>query len=303
MSSLGVILNGVMFGTLSGFVTICFTLIIEQQGGVIGGVVASAPSLVIPTSISFFLQLTSSPPPPSSPYPSAFEEYRASMLSVPFGSLISCLVVLFWRVVPPRVKIESPLLKISTLLGTSILLWLGLATLSVRLIHTIPPVSNTQQWYSLAALSCHFLIAASATLRENVSAPKGKRKPSPLALFFRGFLSFAASFVSILLVEFAGPVVSGLSSTFPVIFLTTIVSIWISQGEKVVQGTTGPLMLGNISVVIYAFASIQFYFSLGLTLGVLASFSVSMLYSIPLALLLRWKQNQGIQKHFSEQTA
>ena len=45
---------------------------------------------------------------------------------------------------------------------------------------------------------------------------------------------------------------AGLASTFPAIFLTTMVSLWISQGQAVTQGAAGPMMLGGLAVVGYS---------------------------------------------------
>ena len=36
------------------------------------------------------------------------------------------------------------------------------------------------------------------------------------------------------------------------IFLTTMVSLWLSQGEAVPSGAVGPMMLGASSVAVYA---------------------------------------------------
>ena len=43
-----------------------------------------------------------------------------------------------------------------------------------------------------------------------------------------------------------------MASVFPVIFLTTMVSLWLSQGEAVQSGAVGSMMLGSTAVSAFA---------------------------------------------------
>ena len=54
------------------------------------------------------------------------------------------------------------------------------------------------------------------------------------------------------LAQVGGPFLAGLAAVFPAIFLTTMVSLWMSQGEAVQIGAVGPMMLGSGSVSFYA---------------------------------------------------
>ena len=45
---------------------------------------------------------------------------------------------------------------------------------------------------------------------------------------------------------------AGVAAVFPAIFLTTMVSLWWSQGQAVPMGAVGPLVLGSGSVSAYA---------------------------------------------------
>jgi hypothetical protein len=68
----------------------------------------------------------------------------------------------------------------------------------------------------------------------------------------RGVLAAAAIGLAVALATVAGPVIAGIISIFPAIFLTTMVGLWISQGEAVPVGAVGPMMLGSTSVSAFA---------------------------------------------------
>ena len=41
-----------------------------------------------------------------------------------------------------------------------------------------------------------------------------------------------------------GSIAAGVTAVFPAIFMTTMISLWLSQGEAVQVGAVGPMMLG-----------------------------------------------------------
>ena len=49
---------------------------------------------------------------------------------------------------------------------------------------------------------------------------------------------------------------SGIASIFPAIYLTTMASLWLGQGEAVPAGAVGPMMLGSTSVGAFALLAI-----------------------------------------------
>ena len=87
------------------------------------------------------------------------------------------------------------------------------------------------------------------------------------------------------------PLVSGIASVFPAIFLTTMVSVWLAQGEAVQSGAVGPMMLGSTSVSVFALiaASVLHLGPLWLGLGLSWIGSV-LLVSIPAHLWLQRRQ-------------
>src|SRR5690606_20882406 len=79
------------------------------------------------------------------------------------------------------------------------------------------------------------VLATLACLR-NGPAPVGGQAVGPITMLARGLLAAAAIGLAVALTSIAGPVVAGIISIFPAIFLTTMVSLWIAQGEAVPSG-------------------------------------------------------------------
>ena len=101
----------------------------------------------------------------------------------------------------------------------------------------------------------------------NPPAPKGSRLVGPATLAARGVLAAAAIGVSVWMAGLGIVLLAGIASVFPAIFLTTMVSVWLSQGEAVQAGAVGPLMLGSASVSLYAIAAAFSIPTLGVWLG------------------------------------
>ena len=101
------------------------------------------------------------------------------------------------------------------------------------------------------ALVIGLLFARLAT-RRYCPAPRGKNKVGITILSSRGIAAAIAIGVAVWLSQQGSPLLAGIASVFPAIFLTTMVALWISQGEEVPSGAVGPMMLGSMSVSLYA---------------------------------------------------
>lgn len=96
---------------------------------------------------------------------------------------------------------------------------------------------------------------------EPFSSPKGTASIGLFDLCTRGGLAASSITVTAILAESGYGVLSGLAAVFPAIFITTMVSLWLAQGHAVPIGAIGPMMLGSISVSIFALAAaLQLYF-------------------------------------------
>ena len=90
------------------------------------------------------------------------------------------------------------------------------------------------------------------------------------------------------LAQIGQPLIAGLASAFPAIFLTSMVALWISQGVTVPQGAAAPMMLGGASVAVYALVVMWSIPNYGIILGSFIAWILSVsLWSIPAFLLLK----------------
>jgi hypothetical protein len=79
-----------------------------------------------------------------------------------------------------------------------------------------------------------------------------------------------------------------MASVFPVIFLTTMVSLWLSQGEAVQSGAVGPMMLGSTAVSAFALLAAFTLPALGVVGGSVVSWLGAVcLVSLPAAAWVR----------------
>ena len=141
------------------------------------------------------------------------------------------------------------------------------------------------------ALGIHVVLGLYSTWHFKPS-PKGKRPVSLFALLSRGLLAASAVAVAILIASSGFEVAAGIASVFPAIFLTTMVSLWWSQGEAVPLGAVGPITLGSIVVSAYALIAIWTFANFGVLTGTIIAWVGSVLCcSIPAAFWLNRKQN------------
>lgn len=123
-------------------------------------------------------------------------------------------------------------------------------------------------------------------------APKAANKVSLLSYALRGVAAFLAIATAVFLSRI-NDVAAGFSSTFPAIFLSTMVALWLSQGEGVPTGATGPMVLGSTSVAGYA---VIFAACMANDWSPYAAAFVSWLgavscASVPSSLYLRWRRS------------
>jgi hypothetical protein len=94
-------------------------------------------------------------------------------------------------------------------------------------------------------------------------APAGRRRVGPLVLAARGLLAAGAIGGAVWLAAVGGALAAGMAAVFPAIFLTSMVSLWLSQGEAVQAGAVGPMMLGSTSVAVFALLAAWLFPALG----------------------------------------
>lgn len=265
-------ITALLSAVFAGLVAIGATLAVERWGGRLGGVLGSIPTTIVPASFGILAGSASD------------QAYQQAMLAVPAGMLLNAGYLLLWRLLPPLIPTAShrlPLVLVGSLLG-----WLTGAVLVVLgasfWIQAKAPLLPVALLTTLALV----VLGLRACLRP-WPAPKGSRRVGPLTLLARGALAALAVGGSVLIASTGQPLLAGLASVFPAIFTTTMVSLWISQGEAVPTGAVGPMMLGSASVAIYALAASALVPALGPLAGNgLAWLCAAMGLSLPAALWL-----------------
>lgn len=231
----GVLLPAAMAGT----VAIAVTVAVERLGGRLGGVLGTLPSTIVPASIGILLQASD---------PRAFGD---AMSAVPVGMVVNACFLWTWRVLPGRLPDASLGPRLALMVAVSLSVWAGLAGTATAALAGLRGFGVSPLGVGVAGLALTLGVGLVA-VRDAVPAPRGARRVGWLTLLGRGVLAAVAIGGSAWLARHGGGLLAGMASVFPAIFLTTMVSLWWSQGEAVPTGAVGPMMLGSSSVAAYA---------------------------------------------------
>jgi hypothetical protein len=246
------------FALFAASVAIAVTVLIERVGGMAGGLFGTLPTTIVPASLGVWSH-------------DAVAMLDA-MSAVPIGMFINAGFLWLWRIAPPHLPAAWSLhRRLAAMTVLSLSAWalaaLGL-TLFLRWAHT----AGVSSWaLGLGGLALLVLSGLLGTAKP-IPAPRGGRRVKRSSLLLRGLLAGVAVGTAIVIARGGHPTAAGVAAVFPAIFLTAMVSLWLSQGEAVPAGAVGPMMLGSASVGGYAlFAAALFP-----------------LYPAPVAALLAW---------------
>lgn len=261
----------------AGGVAIGVTVAIERLGGRLGGLIGTLPTTIVPASLGIYLQCQDT---------AAFAD---AMGAVPAGMLVDVGFLFLWGVLPPRLPAAKLGTRLAMMVVISLLGWcvcaygfvLGLQSLKAA---AVPPLAAG------AALMGLSVVAGVLACLRAPPAPAGSRSVGPVTLVLRGILAGLAIAVAVWLARL-GPTIAGMASVFPAIFLTTMASLWISQGEAVQSGAVGPMMLGSASVSAFALAAAVLMPALGPGLGAAVAWALSVLaVTVPAWMWLRRRE-------------
>lgn len=258
---------------------IAATVAIERFGGVVGGILATLPTTIVPAAWGL-----------SQAAPSD-EAFRAAMCAVPAGMLVDALFLWSWRALPPRLPEGALRRRLLSMILLSLGLWaLGAGLLTAGLAaappHSLPVLG-------VAALAALVSLGMWATWRPQVEV-RARRRVSPAVLLARGGLAALAIAAAVGIGQAGGELLAGMVSVFPAIFLTTMVSLWLAQGEAVPAGAVGPMMIGSSSVATYALLAAWWVPRFGpVSGGALAWPAAVLLATLPSYLWLRRAAGRG----------
>lgn len=265
---------------LAGVMAIAATLAVERWGGVVGGVLGTLPTTIVPAALGLFAA------------DKGVEAFQDALHVTPVGMLLNVGFLYLWRVLPERLPKGSLGKQLSMMLALSLGAWAVLALLGVGVVEVASQAGVRPLWLGLGAsvLTAGAGLAATWIPRP---APKGERKVSVPVILTRGVLAALAIGTSVLIARNApqdgmGALIAGMAAVFPAIFMTTMAGLWLSQGAAVPSGAVGPMMLGSCAVSAFSLLAAWWMPELGSTLGVSLAWVCSILaVSLPTALWLR----------------
>ena len=260
-------------GLFAASIAVGATVAIERFGGRTGGLIAAVPSTIIPASLGFWWTANS------------LQQFQEAVFAVPAGMLANAAFLYSWRACPSLFggSHHSLLLKVTL---ASLAVWGVCAALITRTLQAdFTPVA-------LLGILCFMvqIVGGMASCWRTSPAPKGAATVSPLVLMARGLLAGLAIAFSVWLASLGNPLLAGMASVFPAMFLTSMVSVWLAQGAAVPMGAVGPMILGSTSVSAYALLASWTLPTYGLALGVGAAWAIAIVgISIPSWAYLRWR--------------
>ena len=263
----------ILSALFAGLVAILVTVAIEKWGGIVGGVLGTLPTTIVPAAMGMYVE-------------AGQDDLATSMSLIPFWMLLNALFVATW-VVYPRMK-EG--VTLGQMIFASLGFWTVLAVLmTISLSEALNYFSETT--VGIAGLVCLVGLGLWMTWIP-IQAPKGRNPVTKLVLMARGLAAATAIGIAVLLSGMGMPLVAGLAAVFPAIFLTTMVALWISQGSDVPTGAAGPMMLGGSSVAMYSLIAPWALPEYGIYLGSAICWIASVLLtSLPAYSWLSWRKN------------
>lgn len=258
----------------AGLVAILATVAIEKLGGRRGGVVGTLPTTIVPAAAGFWLGASTT------------VDFQDALYVVPAGMIVNALFLWSWRVIPPRLPGGSLGARLLVMVAGSLSAWALLAFLLLRVTEGYRGAGMSMPLWGWGFFLAAVGFATLACLR-NGPAPGGTRSVGPITLLGRGLLAASAIGLGVALATVSGPVVAGIVSIFPAIFLTAMLALWVSHGEAVPAGAVGPMMLGSTSVSAFALLAATLMPLVGPVMGAFLAWLGSVLFvTIPAWLFL-----------------
>jgi hypothetical protein len=177
--------------------------------------------------------------------------------------------------------------KLTIMILASLILWALFALLIIFLLEALYKELGIP--IEIIGIIGEFLLLTIGLLVIHIKplpAPKGSNKVKTQILLLRGFWAGSAIFFSIIFSQFSY-IAAGMLSVFPAIFITTMISLWLSQGNAVSSGAAGPMMLGSSAVAGYAifFGIFEPYFETTMNQGESIALSAILSYILSISLI------------------
>jgi hypothetical protein len=153
----------------------------------------------------------------------------------------------------------------------------------------------------LLCLFLEFLVGIFTACFKIVPSPGGTNAVPGHVLAARSLLAASAVAGSVALGE-VNRTAGGMLSVFPAIFLTTMTGLWLSQGDAVPLGAIGPMIIGAVSVPIYAitFSLLLSLERMPISLAAIGAFFTGCTYSAVTVTVLRKRVKEDQERRERE---
>jgi hypothetical protein len=262
----------------AGVFAILITVAIEHYGGIVGGFLGTIPTTIIPASMGIASQSEN------------ITLFQTAMEITPVGMLLNAIFLLMWRIIPPYLPLKQVRTRLWVMTLITLSIWTLMAVSTVFAMESIIRTGFSGRLVGYGATGLILIIGLLACLK-NPPAPKGSQPVNLKILLARGGLAATAIGLCVAISgsgDTQSSLLSGIVSVFPAIFLTAMVSVWWSQGETVVTGAIGPMMLGSGSVAVYALWITHVGPALGMAMGAFFSWLLAIsMVTLPATLWLK----------------
>lgn len=264
----------------AGVVAIAVTLLIEKYGGAVGGILGTVPTTIVPAAAGITLASNN------------YSDLNTSLAIVPAGMLINGIFLVNWRILPTYFndteKIYTTLITITLL---SLIVWSLCGLIILKIIQV--SYDSSLSSFQIGLIGQILLTILGITMSWRIGAtPRGKNRVNKYVIFSRGIMAAIAIGLAVWISSLGYPLLAGLASVFPAIFLTSMVALWISQGPSVPMGAAGPMILGGASVGVYAIVAMWTLPNFGIFWGSIVAWFFSVIsWSIPCFQFVQWRQD------------
>ena len=231
----------VVTAILSSLAATLSTALIERFGGVIGGVIASSPTTIIPFAIAVAIAADGNS-----------QQVITAAYTVPIGLLANNFFLTFWAATT-RISDDVRCVGrygLAALIPLSLAVWAAAATaiiFSTNSLRQIIPI----RVIGVSALCVSLFVGVTLLFSRRAPQPRAHKAVTAATYLLRGVLAGATIAVAVLL-TMTDSVVASVASVFPAITATALYSLHYEHGAAVSQSIVSPIMLGNTSVSVFA---------------------------------------------------
>ena len=265
----------------AGLVAILVTVLIERYGGFVGGALGTVPTTIVPAVAGMASAQRET-------------ELLDSLSVVPAGMLINAVFLSVWIYLPPRLQGMPARRSLAVTTVTALVAWAIFGMMAIFCIEFALDSGLGARDIAVigVVLTAVFGIYLGWSPEDS---PSGTREVSKFVLLARGGMAASAIGASVWVAGLGYPLIAGLASVFPAIFLTSMVALWISQGPSVPRGAAAPMLLGGGSVGVYALVAMYSLDSNGMVIGSAIAWIIAVTgWSVPSYAFLRWRSKAGI---------